>query len=229
MVIKYYFDLMSQPCRALYIFLKLTNIPFEACPVALRKGEHLTEEFKKKFSKFQRVPFIHDGNFRLTESVAIFRYLAREYPVKDNWYSKDSKQQAKIDEYLEWQHLNIRGNCTLYFRTKFLQPALTGEQPDLKTVKFLENNMINALDKFQELFISDNPFVNGQTISFADILAACEIEQPRMAGYDPKENRPKLKEWIERVRNECNPYYDEAHVFVNKMVEKNKQTVQANL
>lgn len=77
---------MSQPSRALYIFLKISNIPFEACPVALRKGikrlsflyyqinkhcitgEHLTEEFKQNFSKFQTVPFIHDGEFRLAET-----------------------------------------------------------------------------------------------------------------------------------------------------------------
>ncbi|XP_018576339.1 glutathione S-transferase theta-1-like [Anoplophora glabripennis] len=229
MVLKYYFDLMSQPSRALYIFLKLTNIPFEACPVALRKGEHLSEEFKKNFSKFQKVPFIHHGNFRLTESVCIFRYLTREYPVKDNWYPKDSKQQAKIDEYLEWQHLNTRAHCTLYFRYKWLQPMLTGEKPDPEKLKFLESNMIDTLDKFQELFISETPFINGQTISFADILAACEIVQPRIAGYDSRENRPKLKEWIEKVRNECNPYYHEAHEFVNKMIEKNKQRVQTKL
>lgn len=43
--IKFYYDLMSQPARALYIFLKITNIPFEQCPVALRKG-------KMKFNNF---------------------------------------------------------------------------------------------------------------------------------------------------------------------------------
>ena len=35
---KYYYDLMSQPCRALFIFLKKTKIPYESCPIALRKG-----------------------------------------------------------------------------------------------------------------------------------------------------------------------------------------------
>ena len=39
MALKYYFDLMSQPSRAVYIFLKANNIQFEAKPVALRKGK----------------------------------------------------------------------------------------------------------------------------------------------------------------------------------------------
>lgn len=37
--IKFYYDLMSPPSRALLTFFKLANIPFEDKPVALRKGE----------------------------------------------------------------------------------------------------------------------------------------------------------------------------------------------
>lgn len=36
--VRLYYDLMSQPSRALYIFLHLAKIPFEGVPVALRKG-----------------------------------------------------------------------------------------------------------------------------------------------------------------------------------------------
>lgn len=50
-----------------------------------------------------------------------------------------------------------------------------------------------------------------------------------MAGFDPMENRPKLKLWLERVRNECNPYYDEAHVVVNEIAAETKQKIQAKL
>ena len=32
---------MSQPCRALYIFLRINNIPFEDKEIALRKGENI--------------------------------------------------------------------------------------------------------------------------------------------------------------------------------------------
>lgn len=51
-------------------------------------------------------------------SVAILRYLCREKNVPDHWYPKDSKQQAKVDEYLEWQHLDTRLNCSMYFQHK---------------------------------------------------------------------------------------------------------------
>jgi len=36
--LKFYYDLMSQPSRAVYLFLKATNIPFVAHKVRLSKG-----------------------------------------------------------------------------------------------------------------------------------------------------------------------------------------------
>lgn len=73
MTLKFYFDLLSQPSRTLYIIFKLTNLPHESIPVALRNGVHLTEEFKKDVSRFQKVPCIIDNGFKLAESVAILR------------------------------------------------------------------------------------------------------------------------------------------------------------
>lgn len=39
--IKFYFDLLSQPSRALYIFLKQAKIPTDDHPIALRKGKDI--------------------------------------------------------------------------------------------------------------------------------------------------------------------------------------------
>lgn len=36
--VKFYYDFMSQPSRALYIFMKLAKIPVDEFPIALRKG-----------------------------------------------------------------------------------------------------------------------------------------------------------------------------------------------
>lgn len=74
---KYYYDLMSQPSRALFIILKLSKIPFEAREIALAKGEHLTKEYKETANRFGKVPCIVDGNddFQLSESIAILRWV----------------------------------------------------------------------------------------------------------------------------------------------------------
>lgn len=75
----------------------------------------------------------------------------------------------------------------------------------------------------QELWLSQgHPYIAGDQISVADVFAACELEQPRLAGYDPTETRPVLKKWLDSVRNECAPFYEEAHVVLNKMVARSK-------
>lgn len=51
-------------------------------------------------------------------SIAIVRYVTREFPVADHWYPKNSKLQAQADVYLEWQHINIRYCCASYFQHK---------------------------------------------------------------------------------------------------------------
>lgn len=73
----------------------------------------------------RKVPSIDDNGFFLSESVAIVRYLARENKVADHWYPTDSEKQARVDEYLEWQHLNTRILCVTFFRKKVIHTSLT--------------------------------------------------------------------------------------------------------
>ena len=39
MTLKLYVDMMSQPCRALVMFMKLSGISFNVVPIAIRKGK----------------------------------------------------------------------------------------------------------------------------------------------------------------------------------------------
>ena len=54
----------------------------------------------------------------------------------------------------------------------------------------------------------------------ADILAACEMEQPSMAGYDVTKDREVLGSYLARVKAELNPHYDEVSSVVYKMRDK---------
>ena len=107
MSVRVFADMLSQPARAVAIFCSAANIPHELVRVRLGKGEARSPEFAK-INPWKKVPVIIDGDFILTESVAIMRYLAREKEVEDHWYPVDSRAQARVDEYMEWQHLNIR-------------------------------------------------------------------------------------------------------------------------
>lgn len=85
--------------------------------------------------------------------------------------------------------------------------------------------MEQTLDLFENVWLesSDKLFLTSNEISFADILAACEMEQPKIADYNPFDgSRPKLAAWYKRVKDLTNPYYEEAHGLVNKIASLNK-------
>ncbi|XP_058798019.1 uncharacterized protein LOC131668137 [Phymastichus coffea] len=223
MSLKLYFDLMSQPSRALYIFLKKNHIQFEQKLVNLGKGEHLQPEFEK-INPMKKVPVIEHKGLHLTESVAILRYLCREFRVDDHWYPKDSQAQARVDEYLEWQHLNTRLHCASYFWIKYLLPKMQGEPPKPNKVAQYEERMIECLDQIEKVWLYDKMFLAGYQITIADLLGACEIEQTRIAGFDARDGRPHLAAWLDRVSRETAPYYQEAQVILNKVVDKAKES-----
>ncbi|XP_062539528.1 glutathione S-transferase theta-2B-like [Armigeres subalbatus] len=224
-VLKYYYDFISQPSRALYILLEQTKTPYEKCPIALRKLENRSTEFVQNVNRFGKLPCIVHGDFKLAESVAIFRYLSREFQFDDRWYPKDRAHRARVDEYLEWQHANIRAQCAQYFIYCWINPLL-GLEVDQAKAERLRAKMIDGLDVFEREWLDGGrqPFVTGKELTFADVLAACEIEQPKLAGFDPRVGRPQLAAWMERVREATNPYYDQAHKMLYKLTPKEIET-----
>jgi len=225
MVLKFYYDLMSQPSRALYLFLKATKINYVDCAVALRKGEHLTEEYATKVNAFKKVPCIHHDDFKLSESVAIFRYLATVFrdQVPDHWYPADVKKRARVDEFMEWQHITLRVGGSMLFRRKFIEPVLFGVKVDESQLKGFARILEDALENMENEFLKDGQkFLCGNDISIADLLGSCEVEQPLSIGYDVFKGRPKLKSWMQRVEDTLKPDFTEAHKFIRKVAQLQK-------
>ncbi|CAG2194189.1 GST [Mytilus edulis] len=214
MVLRYYYDLMSQPCRAIYIFLKINKIPFEPKPIALRKGEHHSDEYKK-VNPFSLVPVLNDDGFILTESVAILKYLAEKYNAPENWYPRDDIQaQARIDEYMNWQHWNTRLKSAKLFQSLLFR-RMNNKSEDSDTVDLLRAEVEKTVNYFEQVWLKDRPFLCGKEISFADILGVCELIQ-LSAVYEEKlyEKSPVVKSWMERVKDSLQPQFDEAHKII---------------
>uniref|UniRef100_A0A2P2HYL9 glutathione transferase n=1 Tax=Hirondellea gigas TaxID=1518452 RepID=A0A2P2HYL9_9CRUS len=229
MMLKYYYDLVSQPSRAIFLFLNKTKIPFKKCRVDLGKAAHKEEEYKA-IHPFQQVPAIDDGGFKMIESVAILRYLCRAYPdhVADHWYPADVKQQARVDEYLEWQHAHIRFHGSMYFQHKWLLPKLSGEPPKQSSVDRFQAGLETALDHIETIWLKDRSFLAGDQITIADLLGVCEVLQPTMAGYDVFKDRAVLSKWFENVKGQVGPELDQANFVLNK-IAANSAIQQAKL
>lgn len=53
-------------------------------------------------------------------SIAILQYLAAKHRTPDRWYPADLQKRARVDEFLSWQHTNIRthGSKVFWFRVR---------------------------------------------------------------------------------------------------------------
>ncbi|XP_016314703.1 glutathione S-transferase theta-1-like [Sinocyclocheilus anshuiensis] len=77
-----------------------------------------------------------------------------------------------------------------------------------------------TLDKLENVFLKNQPFLCGDDISLADLLAVCELMQPLCGGRDILKDRPKLLSWRSRVHSVLSDSFDEAHSVVYQIREK---------
>ena len=83
--------------------------------------------------------------------------------------------------------------------------------------------MTKALNTVENVWLEKgkNKYITGSDkISVADIMACCELEQPSLAGYDVRDGRPILSEYMKRIKEELNPHYDDVHAVVYQMTKK---------
>lgn len=226
MVLELYYDLLSQPSRAVYLLLKCSGVQFKGTAVDLMKGEHLTPEFKKK-NPVQKVPVINDGGFGLSESCAIMKYIAVKNKLAEHWYPKaDPKKQARVEEFLNWQQFGIRKPCVDVFletlRSKLTVGAFTQKPMDEDKVKTAKADLDKAVSNIVDHYLRDQMFIAGDKVSVADILAVCEFYQLHGVGeLEPlKKSNKKFGAWIDRVIKALQPEFDKASVVVNGIREK---------
>uniref|UniRef100_A0A6B2E898 Putative glutathione s-transferase n=1 Tax=Phlebotomus kandelakii TaxID=1109342 RepID=A0A6B2E898_9DIPT len=222
--LKFYSNLMSQPCRSLYIVMNLAKIPFETVTIALREGDHATESFAKEVNSLKTIPSINDGGFKLAESIAILRYLASKSSLLVRWYPSGARMRARVDEYLEWHHLNVRSPLSGYFVESWLKPRYKKQPPNEAALERLSSSANKSLDLLETVWLAQGDFLIGTDVTVADLWAICEIEELTLTSFDPTEGRPKLAAWMERVRKATNPFYDEAHEILWNIRKKSSRS-----
>jgi glutathione S-transferase len=101
---KLYMNPASTTSRAVMLFIADAKIDLEQQQVDIFKGEQYGEAYST-INPNHMIPVLEDGDFRLTESATILRYLAEK--TGSPAYPKDMRQRARVNEVMDWFNSNF--------------------------------------------------------------------------------------------------------------------------
>jgi glutathione S-transferase len=96
-----YWNIVSQPSRAVKSLIDIGKIPSTLQVVDLFKQEHKKKEFQDMYV-IGKVPVLKAGDFVLGESGAIMIYLCERYPHIVKYYGETLEQRAITNQYISW-------------------------------------------------------------------------------------------------------------------------------
>lgn len=210
---------VSQPSRAVLWLLKIHHLPFDFKKVEPLAGDTRKDDFKTCFPT-GLAPAIDDNGFYLAEGSAIMQYLC-EKNEWTQWWSlanseKERQRRAKISEYLSHHHHSDRLISHRIVRP-YLEEVFFNKPSSAEEFEKRRLFATKSLRKFQEVFLRDGDFVNGQAQpTIADLVAYTEIGQLLHLNILPSfQEYPTTSRWVERMR--ALPFHDDVHKTARKV------------
>jgi glutathione S-transferase len=188
----------SPTSRVILLFCAEEQIPFERIDVDLLAGAHLSESFRE-INPCSFVPVLEEGDFRLTESSTILRYLADK--VESKAYPRDLKRRAKIHEMMDWL------NTSLYRELgyNFIYTQIYGhhrratDELNQGTINWGRERTKQHLKLLDRYWLGTKRFLCGDELTLADYFGAPLVAQLDLirANLAPFEN---VCRWMQEMR-----------------------------
>ena len=196
---KVYYHPASTTSRIVMLFCAEEAPEVEFQIVDLFTGEHLKPEYAK-INPNCLVPVLEDGDFRLTESSAILKYLADK--AGSPAYPKDLKARAKVHEMMDWFNSNIYkdfGYGLVYSQT-FPHHKRRSDEAQASTLawgKERTESWLKILD--QNLIGPKNGYLCGDKLTIADYQGAEMIDLGQLIRCNFSAY-PNVERWLRNMK-----------------------------
>ena len=217
---KLYYHPVSTTSRPVVLFAMESGIDLDYQLVDLFTGEQYKPEYSA-INPSHQVPVLQDGDFRLTESSAILKYLADK--VRSPAYPTDLQKRARVNERMDWLNTGFYRDFSYGFLYPQIFPFMrrTDDAVQAGTVAWGKEKALGWLKVLDEDLIgSRNAYLCGDDITIADYLGSMmvlggEAIQCRFEAY------PNICRWLGNMKKQKS-WAQVNEAFYKYVVDPNK-------
>jgi len=204
---KLYYDPLATSARSVTFFLFDQEIPFEEALVSMQLGDQHGPAFAA-LNPNRQVPVLEDGDFVLTQSSAILKYVADR--VGSPAYPSEPRARARVNEAMDWFGTGLHPPYCVFLAYRRMLPQLRALAPVTQAEMEALGQAMSAryLGVLDGHMLADRPFVCGEEVTIADYLGFSHVTLGEAAGFDLGPY-PHIRAWLARMK--ARPGYDAAY------------------
>ncbi len=168
----------------------------EIVEVDIFSGQHRTPDYLAR-TGLPNVPALEmDDGVTITESVAICRYLESVYP-EPNLFGADPREVAVIEMWARRAEMLVA--TPLMLTVRHSHPALAAIETQIPEVAASNRAAAEKGIRVLDRRLAETPFIAGDRVTIADILAVTGIDFARMARFRPDPELVNVKRWLDEM------------------------------
>jgi glutathione S-transferase len=204
---KLYYHPVSTTSRPIVLMAADERIPLELEIVDLMTGAHLQPAFSA-INPSQQVPVLEDGDFRLTESSAILKYLAEK--AGSAAYPPHLRERARINECMDWFNTGFYrelGYGVIYpqILPNYRRPDAAAQTGHVAWGREKARRWLTILDRD---ILGDKPYVCCGRLTIADYLGIGMLTLGEVTRFDYAQ-WPNVQRWIATMK--ARPNWGQVH------------------
>ena len=216
---KLYYHPVSTTSRPVVLFAAESGIDLDLQIVDLFTGAQYQAPFEA-INPSHQVPVLEDGDFRLTESSSILKFLADK--IGSPAYPKDLRKRAHVNERMDWFNTGFYRDFSYGFVYPQIFPFMKRSDDVVQagTIAYGKEKALGWLKVLDQSLIGRNNYLCGNEITIADYLGGMmalggEAIALSYAAY------PNISRWLGNLKSLKNwAHVNEA--FYKYVVEPNK-------
>ena len=196
---KLYYHPVSTTSRPVLLLAADEGIALDHEVVDLFTGAHLQPAFAS-INPSQQVPVLEDGDFRLTESSAILKYLAEKSGSVA--YPPDLQKRARINETMDWFNTGLSRELNYGLVYPQVLPSYKREDAAVQkaNLAWAREKACRWLGILDKNIIGANQYLCGDEISIADYLGIGMLSVGETAHLDYAQWK-NVSRWIATMKS----------------------------